>query len=191
MFPCTNIIKGMAQRVRLDLAEIEKHYRIEEDGAIWSHKHGRYVRQTRTTPGYLYVSLYPIHGMTSVHKVVAQKYLGDCPAGCEVSHKDGNKMNNHWSNLEYITHSANLLKSFKEHGRKPPPGNHLPPSVETKLLMSQAKKKRIYCSDGRSWDSLGECAEDIGKSRQAIWLSMKLGKELNGIGGMLSFCSPA
>ena len=181
----------MAQRVRLNINEIEKYYRIDEDGAIWSYKHQRYVRQTRTTTGYLYVSLYPIRTMTSVHKVIAQKYLGGCPPRCEVSHKDGNKMNNHWSNLEYITHSDNIKKSFHEHGRPVPPGNHLPPSVETKLLMSQAKKKKTYCSDGRVWISVEECAEDIGKSRQAIWLSMKLEKELNGVGGMLSFCPPA
>jgi hypothetical protein len=182
---------NMAQRTRLNLEEIEKYFRIDEDGSIWSYKHQQYVRQTETTAWYLYTSLYPVRGMTSVHKVVAQKYLGNCPEGCEVSHKDGNRMNNHWTNLEYITHSANQLKSYREHNRQPPSGNHFPRSVEWKQMMSQTHKKPVYCTDGRSWGSVNECAAAIGKSRTAIYTFMRIGKELKGVGGMLSFCSPA
>ena len=129
--------------------------------------------------------------MTSVHKMVAQKYLGDCPAGCEISHRDGNRLNNHWTNLEYITHSANQLKAFREHGRKPPVGNCHPASVRTKLLMAEAHKKPIACSDGRWWPSVTECAASIGKSRVGIYYSIRKGKEMRGVGGSLSFCSPA
>lgn len=180
----------MAQRTRVNIEEIEKYYRIEEDGAIWSYRQKQYVRQTLNMPGYAYVSIRPVSGMTSVHKMVAQKYLGDCPRGCEISHKDGNKLNNHWTNLEYITHSENQLKAFREHGRELPPGNRHSPSVETKLLMSQAKKKPVYCSDGRQWKSVEECAKAIGKTRVSIYESIRDGFELRGVGGMLGYSIP-
>jgi len=171
----------MAQRIRLDMDVIEAHYRIEEDGAIWVHRLGRYLKPTRSGGfyAYYYVCLKDA-GMTwvSVHKLVASKFLGVCPDGCEISHKDGNKWNNHWSNLEYITHSANLKKSFSEHGRTPPPGNHLLPSWETKQLMSAAKKKKVVSSEGEVWDSLNECAADLGYSRVGLYYSMKQGLPL-------------
>jgi hypothetical protein len=184
----------MAQRIKLDMARIETHYRIEEDGMIWSNRLKRYLHPTKSGGyySYYYVCLKDAN-MTwvSIHKLVASKYLGVCPEGKEISHKDGNKWNNHWSNLEYITHAENLHKSFAEHGRKPPPGNHNPLSVEHKMALAQAKFKPIYCSDGRSWKSVTECAAAIGKSRGAIWLFIKLERELKGVGGILSFCSPA
>lgn len=180
----------MAQRVRFNIEEAEKHYRIEEDGAIWSIAKERYVRQVLSSAFYAYVALRPLPAMTAVHKVVAQKYLGDCPPGCEISHKDGNRLNNHWTNLEYITHSENQLKAFREHGRELPPGNRHSPSVETKLLMSQAKKKPVYCSDGRQWKSVEECAKAIGKTRVSIYESIRDGFELRGVGGMLGYSIP-
>lgn len=42
-----------------------------------------------------------------IHRIVAQAFLGSCPDGYEVNHKDGHKFNNAASNLEYITHQEN------------------------------------------------------------------------------------
>jgi len=182
----------MAQRIKLDMGSIEAHYGIEEDGAVWSYRMGRYLKPTRCGSfySYYYVCLKDA-GMTwvSVHKLVASKYLGVCPEGCEISHVDGNKWNNHWSNLEYITHSANLKKSFSEHGRRRPTGNHIPPSWETKQLMSAAKKKRVVSSEGEVWDSLNDCARSLGYTRTGLWYSMKKGITMkNGL--RLQFVTP-
>jgi hypothetical protein len=182
----------MAQRIKLDMGCIEIHYRIDEDGAVWSYRLERYVKPTCGGGyyDYYYVSLRDSGiGMVSVHKLVASKYLGVCPDGCEISHKDGDKWNNHWTNLEYITHSENLLKSFREHGRVPSPHSHLPLSWETKQLMAAAKKKRVVSSEGEVWDSLNECAEALGYTRTGLWNSMKTGKRMkNGL--RLQFVTP-
>lgn len=62
-----------------------------------------------------------------VHRLVALAWL-ECPAGYEdmdVNHKDGNKQNNHYSNLEWVTHAKNMKHAIdtglwkKENGGRP------------------------------------------------------------------------
>ncbi len=49
----------------------------------------------------------------SVHQMVAECYIGFCPLGYEVDHIDGDKSNNHFSNLQYLTKEDNIKKSPK------------------------------------------------------------------------------
>lgn len=48
----------------------------------------------------------------NVHRVVALAFLGDCPQGHQVNHKNGNKADNRLENLEYCTLSENQLHSW-------------------------------------------------------------------------------
>jgi len=63
---------------------------------------------------YAGVSLYKdgIESSFNVHKIVTATFLGPCPEGKEVNHIDGDKANNKLSNLEYATHSENMLHAF-------------------------------------------------------------------------------
>ena len=45
---------------------------------------------------------------SSVHKLVASTFLGQCPSGQEVRHLDGNPQNNNVSNLAYGTRAENI-----------------------------------------------------------------------------------
>ena len=54
-----------------------------------------------------------------VHQLVAEAFLGPCPIGKEVNHKDGNPINNRWDNLEYVTHPENVTHSYELGLRKP------------------------------------------------------------------------
>ena len=42
-----------------------------------------------------------------VHRLVAEEFIGRCPSGQEVSHKNGNSHDNRLCNLEYATHELN------------------------------------------------------------------------------------
>ena len=44
-----------------------------------------------------------------IHKVVAESWLGAKPEGYEVDHIDRNSLNNHWTNLRYVTRSEQML----------------------------------------------------------------------------------
>jgi hypothetical protein len=166
----------MAKRIKkfIDIDEIEKNYRIEEDGAVWSYLKNRYLKPTPNYVGYYYVAIAkPRLGLTAIHRLVACKYIGQCPEGLETSHKDGKKENNHWTNLEYISHRDNVMKSYREHGRiSYGPKGHCH-SWETKQLMALRKNKPVCSSDGGVWDSIQACADSLGIDRKAVYNSIR------------------
>lgn len=53
-----------------------------------------------------------------IHRAVAAAFIGPCPDGREVSHKDGNSHNNRLSNLEYVSHIDNERMKWL-HGTNP------------------------------------------------------------------------
>ena len=73
--------------------------------------------------GYLSINLqdnrYPRGNRTyRFHELVWLAFYGHKPKELVVDHKDGNKFNNHYSNLQLITQAENTRKS-KHSGRKP------------------------------------------------------------------------
>lgn len=85
-------------------------YEITSYGVILG-KSGRPMKPRVNNAGYDVVSL-RIDGITIqklAHRVIAAKWLIK-PVDCDViNHKDGDKLNNHPDNLEWVTQSANLL----------------------------------------------------------------------------------
>jgi hypothetical protein len=43
-----------------------------------------------------------------VHRLVAEHFVSGRAEGLEVNHKDGDKRNNHWTNLEWCSHQHNV-----------------------------------------------------------------------------------
>ena len=70
---------------------------------------GRVLKQA-VSFGYPYVNLRRDgkQWVIRTRRLVAQAFIGECPDGCEVNHKDGDKSNNHVENLEYTTHAENV-----------------------------------------------------------------------------------
>lgn len=86
-------------------------YAITESGEVVSFKHNPpLIRKPIIHKGYKQVALY-VDGAEhtiGVHVLVAKVFLGDRPTGLVVDHIDGNKMNNHYTNLRYCTNKDNL-----------------------------------------------------------------------------------
>ena len=56
--------------------------------------------------------------MKLVHRLIAETFLGKCPKGYEVNHKDHYRWHNFITNLEYIRIKDNRGDHFKQNGYK-------------------------------------------------------------------------
>ena len=89
-------------------------YEINEYGVIRNIKRDKIIKSHINRGGYVVVILYVEKNKPknlSVHRLVAECFIGESDLG--VNHIDGNKENNHYSNLEYVTHSENVLHAFR------------------------------------------------------------------------------
>lgn len=77
----------------------------------------RMLKGTEAKSGHRVVTLFrgkePEGKKLYVHQVVTRAFLGPCPTGKEVNHKSGNPGDNQLSNLEYVTHTENILHSYR------------------------------------------------------------------------------
>lgn len=48
-----------------------------------------------------------------IHRLVAAAFVGQCPEGKEVNHKNGNRLDNRAENLEYMTRKENIIHASK------------------------------------------------------------------------------
>lgn len=109
-----------------DLAEVwapvpgyEGMYDVSADGRVMRVKHitgatpGRVLKPDVNHRGYHKVRLFDGRGIRtskvhSVHRLVAAAFLGPCPPGHQVNHKDADKGHNCLANLEYVTPKQNI-----------------------------------------------------------------------------------
>lgn len=90
-------------------------YIVTEDGQVYSERLGRFLKQNPNTKGYPSVNL--DRKTTVVHRMVAKKFIPNPLNLPQVNHKDRNKKNNHFTNLEWCTNQENcehaLGKTYK------------------------------------------------------------------------------
>lgn len=97
------------------------NYSVSMDGQVRNNKTGKILALCHDTNGYLSVGLYRDgkRSIKRVHKLVAEAFIPNPLNLHDINHKDGNKKNNHSSNLEYCTRSYNMLHSTRTLGIKP------------------------------------------------------------------------
>ena len=73
------------------------------------------ILRLNNVKGYLQVQLYdkPINAYCKVHKLVALGFIPNRHNKQQVNHIDGNKSNNHFSNLEWVSCKENINHAFK------------------------------------------------------------------------------
>lgn len=86
----------------------ETQYQINEYGLIIN-RYGHELSPHHDKDGYLRVDLYKDNHRKKfgVHQLVALNFVSGQFPGAVVNHKDENKWNNHYSNLEWITSKQN------------------------------------------------------------------------------------
>lgn len=91
-----------------------ERYFVSKCGRIWDTQRKVLMPLTRSDKGYLTVRLNSFDGterkLWKVHRVVMLAFEG--PNTLAIDHKDTDKSNNHYSNLEYVTHKENMRRHF-------------------------------------------------------------------------------
>lgn len=80
-------------------------YIITENGEVINKHNNRTVKPQKNNKGYLRVSIGK--KLVFVHRLVAQQYIPNPHNLPQVNHKDGNKINNNYKNLEWVSNQGN------------------------------------------------------------------------------------
>lgn len=96
----------------------EGYYKVSESGEVLSVGHRKESIRTQSINRLGYKWLVLNIGGTKrswrTHQLVARTYIpNNVPERKEVNHLDGNKLNNHVSNLEWCTRSENLYHAYR------------------------------------------------------------------------------
>lgn len=99
--------------------ELPKYYTLQIDLSngdikIFSkskHAKGRELSKFLNPHGYLRVKMN--NKGVNLHSIIAELFLGKRPDNLVVNHIDGNKLNNHPDNLEYVTLAENTRHSVR------------------------------------------------------------------------------
>lgn len=119
-----------------------KNYEISTEGEVRRKETGKILKPKIDKHGYLEVGLsLGARGkrkMALVHRLVAQAFVPNPYDKPEVNHMDGNKQNNKYTNLEWVT-----AKENQDHARKNglKPDDHGSNSINSKLTDMQI----LYC----------------------------------------------
>lgn len=99
-----------------------QQYEVSNHGRVRSNrKRPKILTLTKQPKGYLYAMI-EVDGKPKncrVHRLVATHFISNPEGLAEVNHKDGNKENNHVSNLEWMDHSANNHHAYATGLRQP------------------------------------------------------------------------
>jgi hypothetical protein len=129
---------------------IEGKYYIYENGDIYSLASMKFLKHQ------ILQGLYKYHrvGLTGkryykvwgIHILVALHFIGPKPPNCEINHKDMDKSNNHYTNLEWITHSKNMqhARQNKNWNSGIKPGFTRAQSTRDKMALKKHKKVLLY-----------------------------------------------
>lgn len=125
-----NMNRFKQENMEVQYKQIEGYpdYLIGNDGSVISNfkyrKSNSRVLKKRYQRGYVYVMLYAnsIPKNISIHRLVAKHFVDGYEDGLTVNHKDCNKKNNHYTNLEWVTHAQNIKHRDENNLRIAPKG---------------------------------------------------------------------
>jgi len=133
----------------MNIKGFEGLYYIFEDGKVYTLRKKQFMKVQHNNKLYKYcmVFLSGHEGVKAkwffVHRLVALHFIGPCPPGCEINHIDMNRSHNHWSNLEWISHSQNMINARKIKPWKGGRNKGFTHLNSTKQLMREKKYKKV------------------------------------------------
>ena len=102
-------------------------YKISNFGRVFSKKKNTFINGRPNTQGYYQVGLRDVNCENTVwvliHRLVAEYFVPNLVMGTQINHKDQNKSNNRWSNLEWcdpkdnINHGTRTIRATESYKR--------------------------------------------------------------------------
>lgn len=160
-------------------------YKISNYGRVLSAKQKKKLLSPRKCGLYIAVCLYDSEGVRKnyyIHILVANHFIPNPNNLPEVNHKDGDKSNCYEWNLEWCTHSGNMLHAYRT-GLKTPPCAQLGKSGSQH---HRSKKVYQYNLDGTyvsEFVSVCEASRESNLDRKSI--SMCANNERKSFGGFI------
>lgn len=137
------------------------NYEVSNRGRIRNAETHYIIKPQLSSSGYLTVRIRKRHGdydkpALNIHRLVAETFVDGWAPDLHVNHKDGNKLNNCASNLEWCTRKENSQHAMRLGLFNPSPPD--PPK----------RKVRVVETD-EVFDSIRDCAKAVGVAEQHIW----------------------
>jgi hypothetical protein len=163
----------MADKTAIEWADahLARDYEVSADGQVrsWRNRHGG--RRDAPVPlrpmaqdGYLYVLLSPVpgahHRKRFVHRLVLESFIGPCPPGQEVRHRNGDRTDNRLANLAWgdrYEQAADRHRHGTESRGERAGGSRL---TETQVIEARCRRE--------AGEPLRAIARDLGVSHTAI-----------------------
>lgn len=91
-------------------------YLVSDTGRVFSIRWNKFMSTIRKEGTYVNVNLVKDNEIKTayIHRLVAEAFLPNPGHLPEVNHKDGNKQNNNVENLEWCSHSENMVHCWKQ-----------------------------------------------------------------------------
>jgi len=140
-----------------DVKGFEGLYKVTEDGQVWSVRKNRFLKLGIGTHGYKVAYLHKNGEKKNalVHRLVASAYCEGKAEGLVVDHEDGNKLNNHYTNLFWKTQRDNVKNQMER-------GTFTYKEAHKQARIARRKPVRVFFPDGKTKDyeaSIDVCKE--------------------------------
>lgn len=133
------------------------NYAIDSQGMVWNIKRSKSISRFKDNTGY-YQSELSRDGKKykrRIHSLMAQTYLTKPFEKACVNHKDGNKLNNEISNLEYVSNSENTRHAYEKGLYR----------SRTSLVITTTNKET---GEKEAWKSIRSMCEVLGINRKTV-----------------------
>lgn len=130
----------MSEETWMDIDGYNGYYQVSDFGRIRSTGSRARIRQLYPNKKWKYLYVVLFKKGHRVHRLVAKAFIPNPHNKSEVNHIDGNKNNNHISNLEWVTPKENMMHACSTGIKKPSFGRR-------KLSWDQVNEIRylLYC----------------------------------------------